>query len=271
MRSKLNQRGQGTTEYLLILFLSVAIILGAIVQLNTAFRSWADNYFGEYLTCLLETGELPSLGGGSDGACDGSFKPFSLAEGRPALGNAIGEDGANGNGDKNGAAEQEAAPPTVASGSSDSGGAAASGGFNSSRRGGTRFKARRSTGEDGDGAGGAGSESGSVAFNSYDSENRVVRIPIRETDAMRRRRYQEDQTDKERTKTRTDKALSDGEREGAPVLIKKSVRKPTSEVEDDGFEWSFGNLLRILIILAILAALLLFLGGQILQISKSVD
>ena len=266
-----NQRGQGTTEYLLVLVLSVAIILGAIVQLNTAFRAWADNYFGDYLTCLLETGELPSLGGGTSGACDGSFKPFSIADGRPALGGAIGE-GGGGGGSKDDAASNEGNKPTSPSAAAD-GGAAASGSISLSRNGGrrgTRFKVRNSSDIDSDSKG-KSDQSGQVAFNTYDQNNRVVRIPIRETEAMRRRRYAEDQKDPERTKAKTDKALEGDERSGAPTLIRRQIRKPTAEVEDTGFEWSFGNLLRILIIAAILIALLLFLGGQAMQVTKSLD
>ena len=272
MRFKLNQRGQGTVEYLLVVLLSVAIILGAIFQLNTAFRAWADNYFGDYLTCLLETGELPSLTGGSDGLCDQSFKPFSIAEGRPAVGDGIGAGGGSGgsSNDQN-ESEQESSEATSAGGASASAdsGSRGAGGFRASNRGGTRFRVRAQPG-DADGANGS-DQAGAVTFNSYDQGGRVVRIPVRETEAMRQRRYREDQKDPERTKARTESSLAGDEREGAPVLIKKASRKAASEAEEEGFEWSFGWVLRILIILAILIALLLFLGGQALQVTKSMD
>ena len=57
------------------------------------FRSFANSYFGDYLQCLLETGELPRFGAfASDNAnntasgniCDTSFEPFTLSMGRPA-------------------------------------------------------------------------------------------------------------------------------------------------------------------------------------------
>jgi hypothetical protein len=270
MKSTRSQRGQGTTEYLLVLFLSVAIILGAITQLNTAFRSWADNYFGEYLTCLLETGELPTLSGGSSGECDGAFQPFSLAAGRPALGNAIGE---GGNDSSDGSGEQEGQPPPSATAGADAGDESST----SISRGGlgrsgarSRVRSSSSVGSDEDGSS-KSDQSGQGTFNTYDQGGRIVRIPIRETDAIRKRRYAEDQKDKQRTKARTDKPLSGEEREGAPVLMKNKTRKIAAEEVDDSFEWSFGNLLRILIILAILIAILLFLGGQALQVTKSLD
>ena len=88
-----NQKGQGTTEYILILVVVVAIALGMIYQFNDAFRNWMDGYFGEYLACLIETGELPAIGGtgGAPGSCEAQFEPFSLAAGRPALGDGVGE------------------------------------------------------------------------------------------------------------------------------------------------------------------------------------
>lgn len=264
-----SQRGQGTTEYLLVLFLSVAIILGAIFQLNTAFRSWADNYFGEYLSCLLETGELPSLSGGSDGVCDQEFKSFSIADGRPALGDRIGEGG--GSRDDDGESDESESPTPAATASADGGNSNSSGrsGFARGSRG-SRFRASSPI-ADGDGKSNEKDQSGEVNFNTYNQGGRIVRIPIRDTDEIRRRRYREDQKDKERSKVKTDIASRENEREGAPQLIKKSTRKPAQEVAEDGFEWSFGNILRILIIIAILIALLLFLGGQALQVSKSLD
>lgn len=55
-------------------------------EFNTAFQAWANNYFGDYLTCLLETGELPTIEGspGDSGICGQFFEPFSLKNGRPS-------------------------------------------------------------------------------------------------------------------------------------------------------------------------------------------
>lgn len=45
------------------------------------------SYFGDYFACILETGEMPSLGGKGavQGICDTEFKPFSLSAGRPRV------------------------------------------------------------------------------------------------------------------------------------------------------------------------------------------
>ena len=101
-----SQSGQGIVEYLLVLVVTVSILLGAIYQFNSAFKSWAQSYFGDYLTCLFETGELPIIDGtpGDSGECNSLFKPFSFTGGRSYAG-ANGSGG--GNGGRNGASGGE--------------------------------------------------------------------------------------------------------------------------------------------------------------------
>jgi len=93
-----NERGQALAEYILMLTVSVALILGLMFEFNTAFQSWANNYFGDYLTCLLETGELPSIGGspGDSGVCNQFFAEFSLKNGRPSKALSKNSGGKNG-------------------------------------------------------------------------------------------------------------------------------------------------------------------------------
>lgn len=75
------ESGQATFEYLLLLIFATLIIMGGLYQLSTAFQSFARSYFGDYFECLLETGELPTLGSGQ-GICASSYQPFSLSRGR---------------------------------------------------------------------------------------------------------------------------------------------------------------------------------------------
>jgi hypothetical protein len=70
----------------MVLLFTLIICLGAFYQFNDAFKRYVANYFGNYLACLLESGELPSLGYGGPAladTCNGEFQPFSLANGRP--------------------------------------------------------------------------------------------------------------------------------------------------------------------------------------------
>ena len=74
--------GQAIVEYILILFVVVGIALGVVYQFIDAFKNWSAYYFGEYVACLLESGELPIIviGSGDSGICSQLFKPFSLAD-----------------------------------------------------------------------------------------------------------------------------------------------------------------------------------------------
>lgn len=83
-----SQSGQAVIEYLLVLIVTIGILLGVMYQFNEAFKKYVQSYFGEYIACLLETGEMPSLGGGdgiSSEICSASFEPFSLKDGRPFI------------------------------------------------------------------------------------------------------------------------------------------------------------------------------------------
>ena len=93
--SFLNQRGQAVIEYVLLLVVIVGMALGA----KTAFGHLNDfmgKYMGEYIVCLMEYGELPSLEvadssqknhiGSTGKSCDQQFAGFTFVNGRPATG-----------------------------------------------------------------------------------------------------------------------------------------------------------------------------------------
>lgn len=101
-----NSSGQAALEYILVTGLTSVIILGMIYQLNSSFQIWAKSYFGDYLSCLIETGELPSLGTESSEkskeGCSSEYEAFSLTKGRPLIegvgiksGSREGEDGSS--------------------------------------------------------------------------------------------------------------------------------------------------------------------------------
>lgn len=109
-----NQTGQGTLEFILIITLSVGalILVGATVL--TPINTWYKSYFGNYLECLIDAAELPSLStrtnSNENSVCEDRFQPFTLNGGRPFIGggsNGSGNGGANGNGgDSNSGANQ---------------------------------------------------------------------------------------------------------------------------------------------------------------------
>ena len=136
-----SQSGQGIVEYILVLIVTLALILGLLWQFSDAFRAWANNYFGEYLACLLETGELPSVGGmgGVAGTCNRYFEPFSIANGRPPRSSPSSSSDSAGSGDSSNGQGKDGREDTSSGGSDTSylDGA----GSNGSASSGTRFEA----------------------------------------------------------------------------------------------------------------------------------
>jgi|GEM_PF-2178930 len=61
-----NRSGQGIVEYILLLVVVLSIAYALLNQLVTPFKNWTDFYLGQYVECLLDQGELPSLGGDSE-------------------------------------------------------------------------------------------------------------------------------------------------------------------------------------------------------------
>lgn len=57
----LNQGGQALVEYVLMLVVIVSLIL-SLRGVFTSMNSFMSDFMGEYIVCLMEYGELPSLG-----------------------------------------------------------------------------------------------------------------------------------------------------------------------------------------------------------------
>lgn len=258
-----NESGQGTLEYILVLVVTVAIILGMMLQLNTAFKTWANNYFGDYLACLLETGDLPTIGGspGDSGVCEQFFKPFSLAEGRPANGRAK-EEQKSDNGKSGGERERRTGPgggnytPVRYSGSGSMGG---------------RWRAANSSSK---GRGVAGSsKGGSTETTSYGSSVGYVQRP---QPRIKSKLDQKFAFEKESDPSQKRKPIPVGKKKDAddgrkPVIKLKPNAFKKKTVTDADTSFSVGDFMRFLIIAALVIALVMFVGGQVLSISKSME
>ncbi len=262
-RSLKSQSGQGTIEYVLILVVAVAIILGLMYQLNTAFRSWANSYFGDYLACLLETGELPTIGGspGDSGICDQLFKTFSLAEGRPLKDfSQPGPRSEAGGGPSGGTREQ-------AGGGSNYRPAGSSGGrFSSGSGGGVRAGVQRrriNTAEIG---------TGNMSAVSYVNGYSYYQPPLARRSKIKLDNRFALEQEREITQRRRSVASSKKEaetRRPSIKLKKTAFRRTQSAPADSGF--TVGNFIKILLIIAIIIALVVFIGSQVLSISKSME
>ncbi len=271
-----NQGGQAVLEYILVLFVVVAILLGSLYQMNSAFKVWAENYFGSYLSCLLETGELPALGGSvgpAGGVCNELYEPFSIDKGRPLLASSQGGGGGSSGG------STSSSPPSSSSSSSSERGARDTGGgssgssqINSSARftAGSRFRPNNemASGRRADGSSYTGSTEGSVPTSllggDYGGRFKVSESGFSMDYGSSLDRERKKIESKEGVKKAEDSVQERGRKKANPV------RAPASKAEvEEEEEMTFGSFLRFLIIAAIIIALILVVGGQLLQISKS--
>ncbi len=266
-----NERGQGIIEYVLLLVVIVAMVLGGIYQLNSAFKVWANNYFGEYLACILETGELPTISGspGDSEICNQMFKAFSLADGRPLKTGAGQNTGDDGGGAAGGSKEDRRTGSDGSTGNYSKV-TGRSGNFFSSSKGGGRFS---KFGKGGENLGKTGEKGGAGDYGGgYSRLNRRINTGVR---------YRLD------NRFAFSKTSTDNKSEGRMISSvkvsdksekqKKSILRLNSDAlnkDTEGgpeSEMSFGNFIRILIIAAIVIALVMVIGGQVLQIGKSMD
>lgn len=273
MDSALNRKGQALVEYILVLVVVVGIVLGAIYQLNSAFKYWAENYFGDYLTCLLETGELPGLGAdeNSNSECAQLYKEFSAASLLDGKAGSKG-DGTDGSGDGSDGGGAAKAPST----NLESGGAASnSRNFASGNGTSSRFSSRSGegdeSGEDGIERDESNIGAGAVSPIDYNSQNgRPRRIAL---DRSGYGRGAKDRKDKEKDKVKAKKKVEDETNKQVigPKLVPIN-RSIASNVEAPEITpMGFGGFLRYLIMAAIFIAIIIFIGGQAVQVSKSMD
>lgn len=273
-----NQRGQGLTEYILVLVVTIILILGGVYQLNSAFRVWALNYFGNYLACLLETGELPVLsggGGGGAGICDEIFKPFTLADGRPLVtggtggggpGDGPGGDTGTGGGGSGGGTRESGRAGFAARGSGG-------GSFGSNRSNNWRDQSRKSS-AGANPKGKVGAYTGSSETSKYGSLPNTSQQGGKsrlETRLDNRFAFDEEKEAQQKRSAPSFARKPADERTKSPKIAvrRAEIKKVGGDAPDSGF--TLPDLLRWLLIAAIIIALLVFLGGQALQINKSMD
>ena len=250
-----SQRGQAVVEYLLILIVMVGLIGGGLLRFHEGFGRYARNYVGDYLACLIETGELPNLGAPSGGICDDLFEPFSMAEGRPPV--------PGGAAPPSNRSEGNTQPPATsvpqARDAENSGRPAAA----KVRR----PRQRRALADQGGGSrGGAGGSRVTQKVPGAGFEEGGRRKKLKASKAIIDVSVNDNDREKKGNKSRVAKADDNDLRGKKKKMQIKAKREPAQIEEDEG--WSFGKLIRYLIIAGIILAIVIFVGGQALQISK---
>jgi hypothetical protein len=276
-----SQAGQTTVEYILIVALSVTIILGLASQFYKPFGNWMQDYMGQYLECLLDVGELPTIGGSSDsGECTSKFSAFSVTGGRPPINSGSSNNSGNSDRDRN--------KPANSGGNTagDSGGSGTSASVaNRSRSGGGKepFAVGKRGGSDGVGSG-QGNGDGQIVEklpasqymklnnnrgSSVISSNELGRRGELNQSFIVNKRKDDDGPEKAETVKLAEEEEYGRSQKSKKFIVKPPERKPTSDEEQ--MPWSFSEYFKYGLIILIVVALLLFLFGQILQISKSME
>ncbi len=257
--------GQAMVEYILMLIVSISILLALITQFFKPFNLFLQNYMGSYVQCLLDFGELPSLGSDTgsakdDGDCNTGFEAFSVAGGRSPKG-----DGAGADKDAKDKADSKSGSSSRGSGGSSSGG---SGGPV------TRFPFKNGTSS----AESKASKNGKVTeVDTSDSGGsgffKATRIgnnlsSQRTNSVFLQGRALEDI--QKMTPQSEDKKTSVVSKWNQP-LKKIPWRKPAKDekfIEASDKPFSIWEFMRYILIAAIILAIVVFVGGQILQMSR---
>lgn len=276
----LNKKGQAMIEYVLLMIITVSIVLALISQIFKPFGDFIDSYMGSYVGCLLEYGELPTLGSNDpaladeDSECNKKFAPGSLAKGRPPRGNGNGDDGGqdgnNANRDRQGSEGD--------SGNSSGGGGTYAG--SSSRRGSSLINGRRRGGtgveQSAKASGGKVVEiavDGNAGGSYFNSNNNSNKINItKKTRAIGLSGLTEEERSRLKKKAGVTAAPMVVTGGIAPEPKKMIVKKPIPEMKrEEEKPITIGGFIRYLFIAALVIALVIFIGGQALQYSKSAE
>lgn len=275
-----SEYGQAIVEYILVLAVVVLLVLGLAYQFNASFRVYLDNMFGNYIACLLETGELPALGGGQGGVCEEQFqKAFNAEDGQPLVDDTSAGPGGPSSGATGGDNASQGGPrdsePRASSGGGGTTSGAADGGLKSSSElfggkgaGGQKNVGRLAEKPEEDGK--------KIKFDtSATVRNRGVG-ELRGGDTGPRKRLDqsmirepEEEKDRKGQKTAQTKKAGNGDGDLKPKALKVDTnRKPAQQKSTTTTEFSIGAFLRWFLIAAIIIIMVLIIGGQMLQIAK---
>lgn len=266
-------RGQALVEYVLLLVVTVSILLAVVYQIFRPFQSFVKSYMGDYVACLLETGELPSLGNSdseallSDEGCDSKFDAATLASGRPSKYDSQGTNTAT-------KSDPSSYDSSGSSGGGGGGGVSPSSATNSRNNLLIASMKKKTATESGGGANDKVTDipidNGSKFYNRKDSysqdgvtkNGKQTYVPITG--------LSEEEKKKKERQENARRTIASGENLDGPAK-KTSVKPPAPKVakEAEDEPMTFGNFFRFLLIAAIVIAIIVVLGSQALRIAKS--
>jgi hypothetical protein len=275
--------GQAMVEYTLMLIVSVAFIIGLGTQLFKPMQTFLKAYMGDYVSCLMETGELPSLGDSDaannlqDMGCNARFEPATLANGRPPTSASSKSDSSSSSSTSSSSDAKSASKSDGSDGADKTGGSGGGGSGSSSATGAVapHFK----SGSRGTETGGANPEKvtevplseeqqssfynrqGSWGSESVGRSSKAVAVGIAGV--------MEEEKRKQQRLENSSRIIASGETLTGPpkkIAIKKPEKKTVEAPEEP---MTFGDFFKFLLIAAIIIAIFVVLGSQALKIAKS--
>ncbi len=306
-RNRHKQSGQASLEMVLVLVIGMMIALGLVYRFNTAFKKYTIDMYGTYYRCLLETGELPGIGtickdkkaayaiasgstlvnnqSGPSGGSSGSSSPNTNSGGSGGGsgsgsggkgGGSSGKSSGGGSGDSSGGGSSaDSGSEAVGNGSSSkSGGRGAS--VIGRLRGLQNKKVSTAVGTTGGGdkeAGDGGLPPPLAVGRTRGGSDDLRGVRTKMNFEMEGEGYARRETAGVTATTATAKAPGKKGESGDSLRPRKAVEKGESTVtrkldNDKGGGLEFGKLFRLFLIIGIVIAIVIFLGGQVLQISK---
>ncbi|MBO9666737.1 MAG: hypothetical protein J7501_07965 [Bdellovibrio sp.] len=274
-----NDRGQAVIEYVLLLIISVSLILMLVYQIFKPMQQFVQGFMGDYVACLLETGELPALGGDDTAAADkGCTSKFNNVAGNANGGKGSGSSNSS---SSDSSKNQDSSSSKNSSGSDSSNSSsnsryAGSGSRNNGRyisngRSGRRGLEGPASSQQGkvveialDGGGSGGFFQKTTSAGYVETGRKVASVPVTGLTEDEKKKLEK----KANAGNKTSVAAGEGFTPAVKkIAVKKPEAKPVMMKEDEPL--TIGNFIRYLFIAALIIALVIFLGGQALQFSKS--
>ena len=274
-----SQHGQAVVEYVLMLVVSVAMVMALAYQIFKPMQVFLKDYMGTYVSCLLETGELPSLGNEAtqqilaDEGCSAKFQPASIAKGRPPVNSSNSSSSSAKGSSSDGTNSGSGSSGGGSGGGGDGSGSTNPNGASNGRNLLTSRNNRSATDAPGMGDGKTTEIPVDVATSKF--YNRRSSAEYGGVDPSKKfniggAMISDDEKKKQARKEESNQTIKLPEGAGTAlkkIALKSPERKIAEESEDEGF--TLGNFMRFLLIAAMIIAIIVVLGGQALKIAKS--
>lgn len=254
-------------EYVLLLVITVSLILSLTNQFFKPFGAFVNNYMGDYISCLLETGEFPTTGNSpnSQSECDFKFDPATFKDGRQPASGGSASDGNSSGRKKSGQGDNSSAGAGSYAGSAGQRASNLNSGppsrGNGDSGGGQTKVVEISIGSTPEA--GFNARSSSSAFGVNGGAARGAQVITYGITGSDQKKHEDDKKGGTRT------IASEGSYRSPKKMTLKPPSKDAVLKEDKNEELNIGDYFRYLLIAAIIILLIAVIGGQAARLTKS--